>query len=137
MKVWRLMLVAAFAAGCGGGSNNKTSHAQDNAARERAFQFNGGDTLQQRASYDLHCPPQSMEAQVLQRAGMFAMAVSAGVRGCGLQASYMRAPGTGWAWLLNGPVMQDPSQMQAPPPTGAPPGAPPPPPGAPPPPPGQ
>jgi hypothetical protein len=128
----RPLIPCALLLFCGcASSGEKSTRQQDNLARERAFQFNGGPELAQRATYDLHCPQQSMEATVLQRAGMFAQAVSAGVRGCGLQATYMRM---GWgAWVLNGGVAQDPTQyQQAPPP---PPGTQPPPPGAPPPPP--
>jgi hypothetical protein len=116
MSIWRLALAVTLLAGCASSGEEKTAHQMDNQAKERAFMFNGGDSLQARASYDLHCPAQAMECTVLQRAGMFAIAVAAGVRGCGLQATYMRTAGTGGAWVLNGGVVQDPTQMQQPPP---------------------
>jgi hypothetical protein len=97
-----------------GSSGEQSAHEQDNAARERAFHFSGGDTLAQRASFDLNCPPNMMAAQVLQRAGMFAVAVAVGVRGCGRQTTYVRGPGTAGAWVLNGPVTADPA-FQPPP----------------------
>jgi hypothetical protein len=107
-----------------GSSGEQSAHEQDNAARERAFHFSGGDTLAQRASFDLNCPPNMMAAQVLQRAGMFAVAVAVGVRGCGRQTTYVRGPGTAGAWVLNGPVTADPAFQ--PPPNEPPPPPPPP-----------
>jgi hypothetical protein len=109
-----------------GSSSEQNAHEQDNAARERAFHFSGGDTLAQRAAFDLNCPPNMMAAQVLQRAGMFAVAVAVGVRGCGRQTTYVRGPGTAGAWVLNGPVLADPAYQ--PPPSEAQPPPPPPPP---------
>jgi hypothetical protein len=109
----RISLLLPLVAGCA----SSPQQQQDDAARERAFKFSGGDELAQRATFDLHCPVQQMEAQVLQRVGMFAVAASAGVRGCGLQASYVRSAGTGGAWVLNGGVAADPTARQpAPPP---------------------
>lgn len=96
---------------CGSSGGEESAHEQDNAARERAFRFSGGDTLVQRASFDLNCPQNLMAAQVLQRAGMFAVAVAVGVRGCGRQTTYVRGPGTAGAWVLNGPVTMDPAYV--------------------------
>ncbi len=118
-------LVLSASGGCATSQEEqqqKQAKASDNAARERAFQFSGGDTLLQRATFDMGCPANQMEAQVLQRVGMFQVATSVGVRGCGRQANYIRGYGGyggGGTWMLNGPVMQ-----WAPPP-GPPPGAPP------------
>jgi hypothetical protein len=104
-----LMLCAM---GCAS-SGEQSAPARDDAERERTFRFSGGDTLLQRATFDLSCPANSMESQVLQRVGMFQVATSVGVRGCGRQATYMRSAGTSGTWVLNGPVMVIP---QAPPP---------------------
>jgi len=120
-------LVLPLLLACGSSGGEQSAHEQDNAARERAFHFSGGDTLAQRASFDLNCPPNMMAAQVLQRAGMFAVAVAVGVRGCGRQTTYVRGPGTAGAWVLNGPVTADPA-YQPPPDQSQPPQPPPPPP---------
>jgi hypothetical protein len=95
------------AVGCAS-SSGEEKQASDNI-RERTFQFSGGDTLAQRATFDLGCPVNSMESQVLQRVGMFQVATSVGVRGCGRQATYMRSAGTSGTWVLNGPVMALPT----------------------------
>ena len=128
MRRFAALLLPLALAACGSSGGEQTGHANDNAARERAFQFSGGNELAQRATFDLGCPVNMMQAQVLQRAGMFAVAVAVGVRGCGRQTTYVRPAGVG-AWVLNGPVMADPSSQPPPPaqPTEAPP--PPPPPG--------
>ena len=107
-------LVLPLLLACGSSGGEQSAHEQDNAARERAFHFSGGDTLAQRASFDLNCPPNMMAAQVLQRAGMFAVAVAVGVRGCGRQTTYVRGPGTAGAWVLNGPVTADPAYQPTP-----------------------
>ena len=124
-------LLFAASGGCASSQDeqqNKQNRAMDNAARERAFQFSGGDVLLQRATFDMNCPANQMAAQVLQRVGMFQVATSVGVRGCGRQANYIRGyGGYGGAgtWMLNGPIMQ----VEAPPPPpGPPPQQPPPPP---------
>jgi hypothetical protein len=92
------------AMGCASSSGEQGEKRRDNAERERTFQFSGGDTLLQRATFDLNCPANVMESQVLQRVGMFQVATSVGVRGCGRQATYMRSAGTSGTWVLNGPV---------------------------------
>ncbi|HEY2747070.1 MAG TPA: hypothetical protein VGL86_20750 [Polyangia bacterium] len=131
MLVGSVAMVLSASGGCASSAEEqqqKQQRAGDNAARERAFQFSGGDTLLQRATFDMGCPGNQMEAQVLQRVGMFQVATSVGVRGCGRQANYIRGyGGYGGAgtWMLNGPIMQMAPQQQ---PEGPPPGAPPPPP---------
>lgn len=89
-------------------------------AKERAFDFSGGDELAQRASYDLNCGKGQMTATVLQRIGMFQIAASAGVRGCGRQATYMRSAGTSGAWVLNSNVQSDLAALPPPNPSAAP-----------------
>ncbi|MSP62062.1 MAG: hypothetical protein EXR72_17360 [Myxococcales bacterium] len=54
-----------------------------------------------------------MQAQVIDRVGMFAIAATVGVRGCGLRATYVRNPQIG-NWILNGAVEQ-PVPAQRPP----------------------
>lgn len=120
MKRIAPLLLPLLVAACGSSGGEQTAHENDNLARERAFQFSGGAELAQRATFDLGCPVNMMGATVLQRAGMFAVAVAVGVRGCGRQTTYVRSP-VG-AWVLNGPVTQDPTYQ---PPPGAPPPAPP------------
>ena len=126
MAIGSVALLLAANGGCASSTEEqqqKQNKAMDNAARERAFQFSGGDTLLQRATFDMGCPAPQMEAQVLQRVGMFQVATSVGVRGCGRQANYIRGYGGyggGGTWMLNGPVMQ-----VGPPPGAPPPGAPP------------
>ncbi len=102
--------------GCASSSGEQKQPSADNMQRERTFQFSGGDTLAERATFDLGCPVNMMESHVLQRVGMFQVATSVGVRGCGRQATYMRSAGTSGTWVLNGPVMALPT---APPPQAA------------------
>ncbi len=107
-------LVLVLAAGCA----DSPQTIQNNQNRERMCQFSGGPELQARAAFDLHCQQPAIECTVLQRVGMFAIAVTAGVRGCGLQASYVRGGAAGGAWILNGPVEQigpPPPEQVAPP----------------------
>ncbi|HWE30657.1 MAG TPA: hypothetical protein VHB97_21770 [Polyangia bacterium] len=110
-------VLALAIVGCASSSEEqRSSTGRDNAARERSFQFSGGDTLLQRATFDLGCAAEQMQAQVLQRVGMFQVASSVGVRGCGRQATYMRSAGTSGTWVLNGPVMSfQPPPPQSPP----------------------
>jgi hypothetical protein len=98
-------VLALSVIGCASSSGEQKQAPRDNAERERTFHFSGGDTLLQRATFDLGCPANMLESQVLQRVGMFQVATSVGVRGCGRQASYMRSAGTSGTWVLNGPVM--------------------------------
>ena len=123
-SLFGLLMALPLFAGCGS-SNDETRGQQkmDNMARERACQFSGGPDLAQRASFDLSCPINAIQCQVMQRAGMFAVAVQAGASGCGRRAMYFRGAGSGGAWLLNSAVQVDPQ--------GAPPPPPPPPPGQP------
>lgn len=111
--------LALCAVGCASSAGEQRAASSD-AERERTFRFSGGDTLLQRATFDLGCPANMMEAQVLQRVGMFQIATSVGVRGCGRQASYMRSEGTSMTWVLNGPVMALPPVPAAAPPPPAP-----------------
>lgn len=101
------------------GCASSPQERSDNLAREAAFQFSGGDELAQRASFDLGCPREQMRATVLQRVGMFQVAVSAGVQGCGKRASYIRSAGTSGAWVING--IAEEARQAAPPPGGPPP----------------
>ena len=115
MTLARLILITSALGlstlGCAS-STPEQAHQDDNsgAAKERTFRFSGGDTLLQRATYDFNCPADQLASQVLQRVGMFQIATSVGVRGCGRQATYMRSGGTSGTWVLNGPVMQAPQQ---------------------------
>lgn len=116
--------IALLLLGLAGCASSNAAVSEDDALRERTFQFSGGDDLAVRAAYDLRCTKPQMQCQVLQRAGMFQVAVTAGVRGCGYQATYVRGAGTSGAWILNGPVVPDlpppPPPMMAPPPAMAP-----------------
>jgi hypothetical protein len=113
--------ILVCAMGCGSSSGEQqqqpTTAHESGAERERRFQFSGGDDLLQRATFDLNCPANLMEAQVLQRVGMFQVATSVGVRGCGRQTTYMRSAGTSGTWVMNGPIVQ--MQPAAPPPAPA------------------
>jgi hypothetical protein len=110
MKRSSIVLAFALALGAVGCASSSDEQKQsNNMQRERTFQFSGGDTLAQRATFDLGCPANMMESQVLQRVGMFQVATSVGVRGCGRQATYMRSAGTSGTWVLNGPVMALPA----------------------------
>ena len=99
--------IALLLLGLAGCASSNAAVSEDDALRERTFQFSDGDDLAVRAAYDLRCTKPQMQCQVLQRAGMFQVAVTAGVRGCGYQATYVRGAGTSGAWILNGPVMPD------------------------------
>jgi hypothetical protein len=70
---------------------------------ERRFSFYGGSELSNRASFDLQCPMAQLEAQVIQRSGMYQVASSVGVRGCGRQATYTR--GQLNRWFLDSPII--------------------------------
>jgi len=110
MKCSSIVLASVLSLGVVGcASSSGEQKASSDNVRERTFQFSGGDTLAQRATFDLGCPANMMESQVLQRVGMFQVASSVGVRGCGRQATYMRSAGTSGTWVLNGPVMALPT----------------------------
>ena len=109
MKCSFLVLAGLLSLGVVGCASSSGEELQADNQRERTFQFSGGDTLLQRATFDLGCPANMMESQVLQRVGMFQVATSVGVRGCGRQATYMRSAGTSGTWVLNGPVMALPT----------------------------
>jgi len=61
----------------------------------------GLDTLKRRASFDLQCPEQQVQLHELDGGkGVLDAGATYGVRGCGKQATYVKAPLTG-TWVMN------------------------------------